>query len=922
MSRFENIRFKGTFRSYQQRVLSNVESYLEDRKINIVTPPGSGKKVLGLELIRRLGKPCLILSPSKGSCEQWGQYFKDYFVEDESQFEELFSTDLHNPKLLNCITYQALYMAMERVSLKAEGEVDCSDINLQNVLHKKRIQTICLDEAHHLKNEYQRVLDKFLNRLDEDMKWICLTANPPAPADRIEWDRYYNICGKKDEEIYVPELVAQGDLCPHQDYVYFNLPSAEEAQMIQKHNEYVRKALKEIGDLKCMEDIADRVKNWNPILDHLKQRVRQLPLELEALLVFLRYLDKIPEDNLLQKQLGLKSLPQPNLLDFQKALQFLISEDRFWNVNNISKIRKVLEKYEFYKDKKVNLLLPEEIRNSLISSVEKLKSIGDITLHEYRNLGKDLRMLILTNYNRGSYENLSKIGTDESYQDISVVSIFETLRRLDDTMNIGVLSGDFIFLPSELVSQGTMVNMEPFEGTRYAKVEVYGSSREGMELVSELYREGKLQILIGTHSLLEEGWDEPCVNTLILAETIDPFHTPNQMRGGVIRPNPQEPHKVVNIWHLVTVEPLEMEQDTLDSCDYELVKQRFDTFMAPHYDTGEIQSGIDRVTLIRPPFDATSISYINAEMRVLSWDRSNVSEMWKKQLEGGNFRVVAQTGCSIENDKLFYDYLMERATNLVHKFWILVLYLVVLFIFCFFGVGRLFMEEGLRISHFLIFLLIMVICSPFLGSLMEYGEKKHLLSIQKTKKRQFRHGSVEVIVEVLAQTVQKTLKECGIIVSGDSVVVEQDKRRKGKLRVQLINATLHDQEIFNRAIREMMGPIEKEYPEYLLAPRDAGLKVKAQYLLACPTIITKNDEYIKIFKEQLAKKFDLLELVKIFTFDGLELIDEYHRNGYVKRKVEKEQDNILFEEDTKYIVMKEPKRHFLENRDKTEKDVS
>lgn len=918
MSRFESIHFKGTFRSYQQRVLNNTESHPEDIKINIVTPPGSGKKVLGLELIRRLGKPCLILSPTKGSCEQWGQYFKDHFLEEESQFEELFSMDLHNPKLLNCITYQALYMAMEHVSLKAQGEVDSADINLQRVLHRQKIQTICLDEAHHLKMEWQRALDKFLNRLDEEVKWICLTANPPAPVERIEWERYYAICGKKDEEIYVPELLAQGDLCPHQDYVYFNLPSAVEAQRIQTHNDCVKKALKEVGDLKCMKDIADRVKNWDPILDHLKKRVRQLPLELEALLVFLRYLDKLPEGNPLQKQLGLKSLPQPNLLYFQKALQFLISEDRFWNVNNISKIRKVLEKYEFCKDKKVNLLLPEEIRNSLISSVGKLKSIGDITLHEYRNLGKDLRMLIVTDYNRGSNENLSKIGTNESYQDISVVSIFETLRRLDDTMNIGVLSGSFIFLPSELISQGTMVNMELFEGTRYAKVEVYGSSREGMELVSELYREGKLQVLIGTHSLLEEGWDEPCVNTLILAGTEDYFHIPNQIRGAVLRLNSQEPNKVVNIWHLVTVEPLEMEEDTLYSCDYELVKQRFDTFMAPHYDTGEIQNGIDRVTLIRPPFDADNIHHINSEILGLSQDRKKVDRVWKEQLEGGHFRVIAQTGCSIETDKLFYDYLMESATNLVHKFRSMVIHLVGMFFFYFFCFVICFMKEGLRVSNFLTILLATVISLPFLGGLLAYGEKIHLLSIQKMLRRH-RHGSVEGIVEILVQTVQQTLKKCGIIVTGDSVTVQQDKRRNGKLRVQLINATLHDQEIFNRAIREMMGPIEKEYPEYLLAPREAGRKVKVQYLLVCPSVITENEEYIKIFKEQLAKNFDLLELIEIMTFDGLDLLDEYHRSGYVKRKAENEQDNILYGEDMKYIVVKESKRHLLE--DKTKKDA-
>ncbi|MBQ8827551.1 MAG: DEAD/DEAH box helicase family protein, partial [Clostridia bacterium] len=64
MKKFENISFHGTFRNYQQHVLDNTEQYLKNGKINIVAAPGSGKTVLGLELIRRIGEPCIILSPT------------------------------------------------------------------------------------------------------------------------------------------------------------------------------------------------------------------------------------------------------------------------------------------------------------------------------------------------------------------------------------------------------------------------------------------------------------------------------------------------------------------------------------------------------------------------------------------------------------------------------------------------------------------------------------------------------------------------------------------------------------------------------------------------------------------------------------------------------------------------------------------
>ena len=37
------------------------------------------------------------------------------------------------------------------------------------------------------------------------------------------------------EEIFTPELVKEGSLCPHQDYVYFNWPTREEEAYVREH---------------------------------------------------------------------------------------------------------------------------------------------------------------------------------------------------------------------------------------------------------------------------------------------------------------------------------------------------------------------------------------------------------------------------------------------------------------------------------------------------------------------------------------------------------------------------------------------------------------------------------------------------------------------------------------------------------------
>ena len=79
---FADISFRGKFRSYQQEVLDEAGRYLADKKIHIVAAPGSGKTVLGLELIRRVGAPTLILSPSVTVRQQWGERFAELFLPD------------------------------------------------------------------------------------------------------------------------------------------------------------------------------------------------------------------------------------------------------------------------------------------------------------------------------------------------------------------------------------------------------------------------------------------------------------------------------------------------------------------------------------------------------------------------------------------------------------------------------------------------------------------------------------------------------------------------------------------------------------------------------------------------------------------------------------------------------------------------
>ena len=235
--------FKGQWRQYQRRVLDKAESFMDDGKIHLVAAPGSGKTTLGIEFIQRFGNPTLILVPTVTIRQQWVDRIKQAFLSDDNLVEQLISQDLKRPKMITVATYQALHSAMNQVvgdSLieDTDDESQQEHFNFQGFDIRKTfgdqdLGTLCLDECHHLRNEWWKSLESF-HKAFPNIKMISLTATPPYEGEPALWERYISMCGEIDEEITVPELVKEGTLCPHQDYVYFAFPTKEERAQLDQ----------------------------------------------------------------------------------------------------------------------------------------------------------------------------------------------------------------------------------------------------------------------------------------------------------------------------------------------------------------------------------------------------------------------------------------------------------------------------------------------------------------------------------------------------------------------------------------------------------------------------------------------------------------------------------------------------------------
>src|SRR5699024_8086188 len=113
----------------------------------------------------------------------------------------LFSENLKSPGLITSVTYQTLYHGMKQMKGNAEEgeetekeEEDFQGFSLIECLKEAGVRVICLDECHHLKNEWWKALESFLSEM-QGMTVIALTATPPYDAPPAQWERYTRVCG-------------------------------------------------------------------------------------------------------------------------------------------------------------------------------------------------------------------------------------------------------------------------------------------------------------------------------------------------------------------------------------------------------------------------------------------------------------------------------------------------------------------------------------------------------------------------------------------------------------------------------------------------------------------------------------------------------------------------------------------------------
>lgn len=865
----DQLSFKGQWRQYQQRILDKSESFMGDGKIHLVAAPGSGKTTLGIEFIRRFGNPTLILVPTVTIRQQWVDRIKQAFLSDANQAEQLISQDLKRPKMITVATYQALHSSMNQVvgdgliedtdDTAQQEHFNFQDFDIRKTFEDKDLGTLCLDECHHLRNEWWKSLESFRKAFPK-IKMISLTATPPYEGEPALWERYISMCGEIDEEITVPELVKEGTLCPHQDYVYFAFPTKEERTQLDQFEKQKLNFLTKLStDINFSNTIQSSPALSNQISD---DDLLANPKYLSAILIFLRS-KELPFPQRFQELLATKTLPTFTLEWFETLLNGIIfqvpnwfgfTEEAFNQLKSDLKANGLIERNQvkLIRNKKQDVLLNQ--------SLGKLNAVRDIFKAEYQALGSNLRQLVLTDFIRKDFQ-VHLGDKNAQFTQLGVLSYFESIRRemieQSWTVPVAVLTGSLVIIPTsakehlERLIPNSRLSYDvigQLSQEDYLKVSISGSYHDLVTALTQLFQDGYIKVIIGTKSLLGEGWDAPCVNSLILASFVGSFMLSNQMRGRAIRVWPDNPNKTSNIWHLVSInlsprrwfefqDDEEKYDETLElrlyglSPDLDLLDRRMTQFLGLHYQEPTIESGIDRLDLNQLTFSQKGLEKLNQNAITLSQKRQELKDRWQEALPLNEEMEVAN---EVEVDKQFLPlaYLNDWKKALL-------LFQALVVSFNIYDASKYVIGGSLSNFNLTILLLAVIALAIVWGRYAIYKSPYKRL-------------------EVFGEAIHQALLDAGQIETKESAPrVVRDSKQALYNAIYLKGASMKEKEIFAQAITEFFAPIENQ--RYILK---ASRKVVDQTeYFAVPSMFERRKDDATAFLERIQKsvgKYDLI----------------------------------------------------------------
>jgi len=872
---FSSLKFKYPWRNYQLRVLNAIDEHLSDDRLHIVAAPGAGKTTLGLEVFRKLGKNTLVLSPTRVIRDQWLKRLSD-FTESPVQELDWTSKDITEPKVLTSSTYQALHAKFsdqlsddETEELEPEfidNALDQSELaSFVSTLIDNKIEVLILDEAHHLKAEWWKALDKVASSLS-NLTIVSLTATPPYDAQGHEWTRYEQLCGPIDEEISVPELVKAETLCPHQDYIWAVDVTSKEKEKIREYDKRVKLLCESLFQNPEFNAIVQN-HPWIAKQQICEQASKEPELAM-AILVFLKATKfEIPESTLIQLDVNLSDIPVLGRRWWQVLVKNVLFSSTF-ELNEthqefVDKLKKQLRASELLYKRELSLERSKRMERSLSLSPSKIKGCVDIHKIEERYRKESLRQVVLVDYIRDEKLD-SKVDTGQLS-----LGAWPIFRGIVSETNISqycaLLTGRLSIIHKEtLPSLLPLLEEKKTSYAPYKGSEIYYQVSAPLNQLTNAYTqlliEGKIRLLVGTRSLLGEGWDAPVVNSLILASSVGSFMLTNQMRGRAIRRDKNVEDKASSIWHLVAID----RESHSGFRDYNNLVDRFETFVGLSEKQPIIESGFGRV-ISKALSSYGRVDFESMLSRVNNWEmlrryrkHNKLGKRWDRALTvQGSARVIPSI--RTETVKGLKEFHFKHSMSHLIVQLAVALLSIVGFTFYFFK----FPEVA-----------ILILAIGFAGVLLY-----RLPTTFRILKSLFAHLPPDGSLKQIGTALVHSLCQTGLIkTSFRRIKVNTDEAKDGTFFVGIAGCTFYESSLFADCINEILAPIEN--PRYIVVREGKVYGLKRDDYHAVPMKLGSKKENAQIFYQSWARYVGPSELIYTRTTEGRKLLGKARMKAF------------------------------------------
>ena len=713
--------------------------------------------------------------------------------------------------------------------------------------------TLVLDECHHLLELWGYLVRTVIDYLGPETFVIGLTATPPDQLTGREAALYSSIFAEANFAVPTPAVVKEGDLAPYQELAYFVQPLEHEAQYVAAQQERFQAFISRLLD----PDFATC-----SLVEWLRKRVVERRTQSGATLSW----GTFERDRPALAQAAIRFLHQyhldlPDGVRLTERLQQpLAAEDWVALVEDFS-----LEFLRTSADPRDHQQAWDEIHAGLPSlgytltvrgvrssatpvdrvlalSASKAIATTEILRIERNVLGPDLRVLVLSDFERASSEMSGSLRGVLDPQAGSAILVLRTLIAdpLSAELSPTLVTARTVACPRsaaaslcEWLGQQEPSLREPLEQSlspdlpgphasidpqhlpdedtatlddlvTLAPAHPLWRPRVYVPLLTRSFEDGMIQCLVGTRALLGEGWDAQRVNVLVDLTAAGTSVTVHQMRGRSLRLDPHLPRKVADNWDVVCVAP----EHPKGANDYVRFVRKHDQYFAPTIE-GEIESGVSHVHHALSPYGPPAASMfpeVNSVMSSRAQDREGAYTRWavgspyeNRQIETVRLRFGRSIGlpardlwrhtpAAADRHPLRRQFMKIAATTLAG--------------------GLLGLLVGSTLSTVpVLLMLIGVVCGAAIGAILAGNAVRDSLADL---------GPSDAL-EDLATAVAEALRATGGVKSeGEVRVVLQDD---GFYRCYLTAASREDSALFAQSMDELLAPLMS--PRYII-PRCIG----------------------------------------------------------------------------------------------------